>query len=171
MSTYDWSEQFRRIFERAAATCRSGQREPAKMFSSDEVQQLAALGCSAQEMFDFADDSVRYGEPSCETALLITAVRRAYLLEEMGGRPSGRTIAMDSLPAKDAELGGFRWLPRLIAKARAKLRGEMPADLMYGCGGDRAFLREVGWHPADFLRLVWTTGGDARQILERLKRH
>lgn len=170
MSTYDWSEEFCRIFDHATAACRAGQREPSKMFSPDEVRQLAMWGCSAQEMFDFADDSVRYGEPSRETALLITAVRRAYFLEEMGGRSSGRTIAMDSLPAKDAELGGFRWLPRLIAKARAKLRGEMPAELMYGCGGDRAFLREAGWHPADFLRLVWTTGGDARQILERLKR-
>ena len=170
MSSYDWSEQFRRIFDRAAATCRSGQRDPAKMFTAEEVQQLAALGCSAQEMFDFADDSVRYGEPSCETALLITAVRRAYFSEEMNSHPSGRAITMDSLPAKDAELGGFRWLPRLIAKARAKLRGEMPAELMYGCAGDRKFLLEVGWHPADFLRLVWTTGGDARQILEQMKR-
>jgi hypothetical protein len=169
MSTYDWSEQFHRIFGLATAACRSGQRDPAKMFSTKDVQQLARWGCSAQEMFDFADDSVRYGEPSGEMALLITAVRRAYFLEEMGGHSSGRTIAMDSLPAKDAELGGLRWLPRLIAKARAKLRGEMPAELMFGCSGDRAFLREVGWHPADFLRLVWTTGGDARQILERLK--
>ena len=170
MSTYDWSDQFRRVFDRAAAACRSGQRDPAKMFSPEEVQQLAALGCSAQEMFDFADDSVRYGEPSCETALLITAVRRAYFLEEMNRRPSGRTITMDSLPAKDAELGGLRWLPRLMAKARAKLRGEMPVELMFGCSGDRKFLHEVGWHPADFLRLVWTTGGDARQILEQLRR-
>lgn len=169
MSTYNWSEEFRRIFEAATAACRRGQSSPAKMLPPDDLHLLAAWGCSAQEMFDFADDSVRHGEPSCETALLITAVRRAYFLEEMNGRPSGRVISMDSLPAKDAELGGLRWLPRIIAKARAKLRGEMPAELMYGCGGDRAFLREVGWHPADFLRLVWTTGGDTRQILARLK--
>lgn len=170
MSTYNWSEQFRQIFERGTAACRGGKTLPAQLFSPDELRQLADWGCSAQEMFDFVDDATRHGEPSCETALLITAVRRSYFLEEMTSQPSGRTIPMDSLPAKDARLGGFRWLPRIIAKARAKLRGEMPAELMYGCGGDRAFLREVGWHPADFLRLVWTTGADSRQILEALAR-
>ena len=34
-------------------------------------------------------------------------------------------------------IDGIAWLPRILVKARLKLRGEMPADLMYGCGGDR----------------------------------
>jgi hypothetical protein len=53
----------------------------------------------------------------------------------------------------------------LIVKARAKLRGEMPTELMYGCGGDRAFLRKTGIHPADFLRVTWAAGEDDRKIV------
>ena len=168
-SSYEWVDQFRRVFDQAAAACQAGQRRSDGMFSVDDRSFLAAIGCSPQEMFDFADDFVRYGEPSCVTALLITAVRRQYFLEEMNGEPNGRTLDLSSFPPKDVQLGGRRWLPRLIAKAKAKLRGELPTDLMYGCGADRAFLRKAGWHPADFLRLVWTTGGDSRQILEQLK--
>ncbi|MCX6865247.1 MAG: DUF5069 domain-containing protein [Verrucomicrobia bacterium] len=52
-------------------------------------------------------------------------------------------------------------LPRILAKARAKLRGELDPDLMFGCGGDRRFLEKHGdIHPADFLRRVWAAGND-----------
>ena len=67
-------------------------------------------------------------------------------------------------------MAGVAWLPRLIAKARAKLRGEMPGELMYGCGGDRAFLRRVNIHPADFLREVWSARDDDEKIIEYVKR-
>ena len=87
------------------------------------------------------------------------------------GKPSKETIDMDSLPEREAELGGIEWLPRIIAKARAKLPGEMPQELMYCCGGDRAFLREHGIHPADFLREVWAAGEDDQRILKYVKKY
>ena len=77
---------------------------------------------------------------------------------------------MDSLPAKKDAVDGIPWLSRLIEKARAKLRGEMPADLMYGCGGDRPFLREMNVELAEFLRLVWLCGDDNRKIIDYVKR-
>jgi hypothetical protein len=101
-----------------------------------------------------------------ETALLITATRREYFLSVQKGKRSGRVIDMDKLPSKSAQLGGIEWLPRIIEKAQAKLRGEMPPELMYCCGGDRAFLSEQGIHPADFLREVWAAGDDHQRILE-----
>ncbi len=76
---------------------------------------------------------------------------------------------MAALPAKDAELEGIPWLPRLIDKAEAKLRGEMPADLMYDCGGDRQFFKKHDRHPADFLRVTWAAKGDARKILRYVR--
>ena len=57
--------------------------------------------------------------------------------------PTGHTVDMEQLPAKAAQVDGIAWLPRIIAKARAKLRGEMPPDLMYDCGGDRDFLERA----------------------------
>ena len=53
---------------------------------------------------------------------------------------------------------------------RAKLRGEMPSDLMFDCGGDRKFLQSVNHHPADFLRHVWAAGDDDRKIIEVVKK-
>ena len=41
----------------------------------------------------------------------------------------------------------------------------MPPDLMYGCAGDRGFLRERGLHAADFLRVVWAAEGDEGKVL------
>jgi hypothetical protein len=77
---------------------------------------------------------------------------------------------MDTLPAKTAEADGIAWLPRIIEKARWKLRGEMPPDLMYGCGGDRQFLSRVKMGMAEFLSLVRESGDDNRRILNVVKK-
>jgi hypothetical protein len=140
------------------------------MFSAADVSFLATIGCTAQELFDFVDDEMRYGEPDAATALAVATIRRDYFLNVMQGRPSGHVASMDDLPAKTAEADGLAWLPRLIAKARLKLRGEMPADLMYGCGGDRAFLKKVRMDQPGFLKLVWESGEDDRRIIDAVKK-
>jgi hypothetical protein len=76
---------------------------------------------------------------------------------------------MDDLPPKDAEVEGIAWLPRLIPKAEAKLRGEMPPDLMYGCGGDRKFFKTHHVDAADFLQKVWDTSGNQADIVAWIK--
>jgi hypothetical protein len=130
------------------------------MFTEAEVRDLAAIGCTAQELFDFVDDFCNGGEPPFETVLLITAVRRDFFLTEQQGKPSGRVIDMDRLPPKQEAVDGIEWLPRIIAKARAKLRGEMPPDLMYGCGGDRPFAKRMKFDLPD----------DDRAIIDWVKR-
>ena len=67
-------------------------------------------------------------------------------------------------------MDGIAWLPRLIVKARVKLRGEMPADLMYGCGGDRPFLDDMNMNLPGFLKLVWECGDDDRRIINAVKK-
>ena len=59
------------------------------------------------------------------------------------------------LPAKTDAVHGIAWLPRIIPKTKAKLRGELPPSLMYCCGGDRNFFTTHDIHPAEFLSLVW----------------
>jgi hypothetical protein len=76
---------------------------------------------------------------------------------------------MEELPAKSAAVDGIAWLPRLLVKARLKLRGEMPDDLMYGCGGDRPFLRRMGTDLPEFLRWVRDAGDDDRKVIDQLK--
>jgi len=87
----------------------------------------------------------------------------------MGGKHSGRVASTDDLPAKTDAVDGIEWLPRIIEKARLKLRGEMPADLMYGCGGDRPFLRRMKMTLPEFLKLVWESGPDDRRIVNAVK--
>lgn len=170
MESYDWSAEFRETYDAATARYEAGERNPAKLFSAAGTRFLASIGCTAQELYDFIDDLARYGEPSFESALLVAGVRRDYFLIEQNGIPSGHQIDMDALPAKTAEVDGIAWLPRLIPKARAKLRGEMPADLMYGCGGDRPFLRGMNTDLAEFLHVVWRAGADDRQIIDYVKK-
>ena len=78
---------------------------------------------------------------------------------------------MAALPSKDAEVAGIGWLPRLIPKAEAKLRGEMPDDLMYGCGGDRKFFRTNGIDPAALLREVWQAKGDHNAVVQWVQKN
>ena len=162
---YDWDDLFRECYVKAVAVYRDGNRQPATFFNAAETAFLASIGCTPQELYDFAEDWCGAQEPSFATVLLITAVRRDYFLTIQKGQPTGHVIAVSDLPAKDAAVAGFLWLPRQIAKARAKLAGEMPAELMYGCGGDRTFFKRVKVHPADFLRVVWAARDDDQKII------
>lgn len=152
---YAWSSNFRELYAHAVEAYQNGIRVPSELVAKAEADFLAAIGCSSAEVYDFVEDFCEYGEPESETVLLITAVRRAYFLSVQGGKPSNHASSQENLPAKEAQLGGIVWLPRIIAKAQAKLRGELPPGVMYGCGGDRGFLKKVNIHPADFLLLVW----------------
>jgi hypothetical protein len=170
MSTKSWERQFREVFDRGVAAWHAGRQSPSTMFTREDTAFLAAIGCTAQELFDFVDDSLRYDDLDFDTALAVAAIRRDYFLNVMKGKATGRQVSMDSLPAKTAEVDGIAWLPRLIVKARVKLRGEMPDDLMYGCAGDRPFLRKMKMDLPTFLKLVWDSGDDDRRIINTLKK-
>lgn len=170
MNDEAWRQQFREVYERGVAAWRAGRRSPNTMFTADDARFLATIGCTPQELFDFVDDFLGYGEPDYATTLEVTAIRRAYFLDVLGGKATGRVARMGDLPAKTDAADGIAWLPRLIVKARLKLRGEMPADLMYGCGGDRPFLRRMRMTLPGFLELVRDLGDDDRRIIDAVKR-
>src|SRR5437868_4118110 len=137
MNEYEWAEQFRQVWDRGVAAYQSGNAKPQTLLNAQDSAFLTSIGCTNQELFDFVEDFCRGGEPEYDSVLLVTAARRDYFYTVQHRQPSGKIVPMDQLPAKSAELGGIAWLPRLIVKAQAKLRGEMPPELMYGCGGDR----------------------------------
>jgi hypothetical protein len=166
----DWKLEFRKVWDRGVAAWQAGRRSPQKMFAQADVDFLAGLGCTAQELFDFVDDSLRYDDLDFDTTLAVTAIRREYFLDVMHGKPTGRIVQMNELPAKSAAVDGISWLPRLIVKARVKLRGEMNPDLMYGCAGDRPFLRSHHMTLPEFLQIVWDKGDDDRAIIDALKK-
>jgi hypothetical protein len=170
MSATDWKKRFRQVYDSGLAAYQAGNKSPNAMFRPEDTAFLASIGCTNQELFDFIDDGERYDDLDYETTLAVASIRRDYFLNVMKGRLTGRIVTMDSLPAKAAEVDGIAWLPRLSVKARVKLRGEMPADLMYGCAGDRPFLQGMNMDLPGFLKLVWENGDNDRAIIDAVKK-
>jgi hypothetical protein len=165
LSSTPWEQLFSRLFQASTEKYRAGHQKAAGLVDEKGARFLATIGYTEQEFFDFVEDFSKGGEPTLETALKIADVRRGYFLKVQNGTRSMRFISMDDLPSKDAEVAGIGWLPRLIPKAEAKLRGEMPPDLMYGCGGDRKFFKAHQIDPAEFLRQVWNAEGNQAEVV------
>jgi len=168
--TDPWSEQFRAVYDRALSAFRSGRSSVATLCDSADTAFLLSSGCSVQELYDFVEDAVDYGEPDLETVLDVQRIRRDYFLGVLRGEWTGQVVPMSALPLKTDAVDGIAWLPRLIVKARLKLRGELAPDTMYGCGGDRPFLRRMGLTLPGFLELVRDCGDDDLAIVEAVKR-
>lgn len=167
MAHYDFPASFRKIYDHAVVAYRQGQRNAASMFSPEQLELLRTNGISAQHLYDYAEDDNNYGgEPGFEHALGIELIRRDYFLNVQGGRPSGVVLDEAKLPAKTDAARGIEWLPRLIPKTKAKLRGELPASLMYCCGGDRKFLKAHDILPSEFLNLVWRNENNDEAIID-----
>ncbi len=170
MSNYNWADTFREVYDSGYEVYMRGEKYPDEMFTEEQLEFLRSIGATGQEIFDFVEDNILSGgEPSFETVLLITAARRDYFLSQQRGQWTDEKVRVADLPAKTAELDGIVWLPRIIAKARAKLRGQMPEELMYGCGGDRPFCKRHNIHLADLLRVVWMAGENDDLIVQYIK--
>ncbi len=166
----DWLSQLRDIYDQAVQRFEQGDRGPEKVIGREALAVLDSIGTSAQELYDFVEDWVEDGEPTFDAVAAMTEIRRTYFLTVQQGKPSNKMIPSATLPSGYAELGGYRWLPRIIAKARAKLRGELSPDIMFGCGADRPFLRSVNMEPAEFLNTVWNAGMDDQMVLDAVQK-
>jgi hypothetical protein len=156
MKHYDFAKTFHALYDKAVALYAQGKRGADTYFSVEEQAFLSANGITAQHIYDYAEDHNGYdGEPGFEIALGIELVRRDYFLNVQNGKPSPTVLDGNKLPGKTEAVRGIEWLPRIIPKVKAKLRGELPPSLMYCCGGDRKFLKTHDILPAEFMSLVW----------------
>ena len=165
----DWKQKFYELYLAAQQRYRDGRMTPSAIFESDEIDFLASLGCNAQELFDFVEDSINWGDVEYDQVVGVTALRRDYFINTLDSQPASSVIDPAAIPAKNDEVDGIAWLPRLIVKARAKLAGALHPDLMYGCGGDRPFLRKRNSNLVDFLRVTLEAGDDDRAIIAYIK--
>jgi hypothetical protein len=166
MKNYDFAQAFRTLYDKAVGLYRNGRRGAENFFKPEEDAWLAANGLTAQNLYDYAEDENGSQEPGYDRALGIELIRRDYFLLEQGGRPSARILDEAKLPAKTDSVKGIEWLPRIIPKARAKLRGELPASLMYCCGGDRRFFKAHDILPSEFLAVVWKFENDDGAVVD-----
>jgi hypothetical protein len=162
---YDFPKTFRAVYDHAVSLYAQGRRSAETFFNVDQSAWLAANGLSAQALYDYAEDHTNYGEPGFEHALSIELIRRDYFLNVQRGTGSTVIANPDTWPGKTESVDGIEWLPRILPKARAKLRGELPSSLMYGCGGDRRFFKAHDLLPAEFLALVWRHEDDPQAVI------
>lgn len=162
----EYHKSLKSIWDKATALYSEGNRDASSYFNPDESQFLDSIGATAQEVFDFAEDYNLHGEPDFTSFALVQDIRRSYFLEEQGGVRASDVVDPATLPSKQEEAEGIVWLPRIIQKAKAKLQGRMHPNMMYGCGGDRHFLKENDIHIAEFLRIVWRFENDEAAIVQ-----
>ncbi len=158
MKHYDFADKFRALYDKAVKLYAAGNRDKASYFDASEKSFLEANGIGVQAMYDYAEDHNNGGEPGFERALAIESIRRDYFINVQQGKASTQVLDEAKMPAKTDAVKGIEWLPRIIPKTKAKLRGELPPSLMYSCGGDRNFFKQHDIHPAEFLSLVWRHG-------------
>ena len=166
MKHFTFIRDFHALYAEAVARYSAGQRSAAQMFSPAEIAFLSANGITAQHLYDYAEDDRNYGGPGLDHAVAIELVRRDYFLNVQSGRASAAVLDVSKMPSKSDTVRGIEWLPRLLPKARAKLRGELPASLMFGCGGDRAFFEEHDILPSEFLALRWRHENDDAALVD-----
>lgn len=165
MKHYDYQKKLNKIWEKAVTLYKNKKRGANTYFTKTEQAFLDSIGATSQEIYDFAEDYVHDGEPDFTTMAMIHDVRRSYFLEKQKGKHSSHELVQDNLPPKEKKIRGIVWLPRIIEKAKSKLRGELDPDTMYDCGGDRRFFKANDVHPAEFLRVVWKYDNNKKAII------
>jgi hypothetical protein len=166
MKHYNYQQRLKEIWHEAVAKYTDGNRTPDSYFDAPTRAQLASIGLNTMDLYDPVEDILAGAEIDFDTFLLISDARRDYFLTVQKGIASEHTLDTSTLPAKDLEINGIAWLPRIMQKARAKLRGELPQSSMYGCGGDRSFFQKNNIHPAEFLRAAWAYEDDDSKLIE-----
>jgi hypothetical protein len=165
-----WNNTFMELFARCASAYQAGNFDYTKDYTAEDLDFLSRIGYKPREFFDFIEDYIDESEPLPTTALLIAAARRDYFLVQQQGVASDKIITRDDLPSFGEEMDGIPYLPRVLTKARGKIRGELDPDIMFACGGDRNFFAKNGnIEPADFLRHVWAAGDNDQKVADWVK--
>ncbi len=155
--------------DKASANYRAGSREPSQILSAEDFEALVKLGVAPQCLYDAVDDLARYGEPGKAVFVELAQMRADFFQITLEGRPPSRIVEERELPPKSTEFEGVSWLPRIIRKAQCFLEGSLCDDIMYGCSGDRAFLKKYNATLPSFLAVVRDTHGDPAQALRFLE--
>jgi len=164
----EWNDGFMSMLRAAVERYHERPQTSAeRFFLPEELELLAEIGYSPEEMHGYVQDYATLGDPSPGTILLIAAARRAYFITAQRGiSGKAKPVKAKDLPGEADEYQGIPYLPRIIRKAEAKLFGILDPSIMYYCAKDRRFLREHGdIHPADFLYLTWNAHGDRQKVV------
>ncbi len=161
--------QLKNIWTKAVDLYEKESRDPANYFDKEETVFIDSIGVSPQEVFDFVEDFVSYGEPDFEAFAQVHGLRRRYFQEVQDSRSGSRDARIASYPDPNDSHNGIAYLPRIAAKAKTKLDGSLNPDIMYACSNDRLFLERYNIQPAEFLKKTWETEGELNALASWVK--
>ena len=162
------NNELHHFHDQASANYNAGCRMPSQILPAADLEMLAKFGISPQFLYDAVDDLARYGEPGKDVFVELAQMRADYFQTILHGLPPARIVQEPELPPKTAEFQGVAWLPRIIRKAECFLEGSLCDDIMYGCAGDRSFLKKYNATLPAFLTVVRDSHGDPSQALRYL---
>ena len=171
MEHYTFHTRLKEIWQKGYDDYQAGGRKPGAYLTDEDQAFLAEIGANQQDVYDATDDFIRYGGPDWESFWSMQTIRFNYFQLVMEGQPGTYIRPLAEYTPRQAELNGIPWLPRIIEKAKDKLRGELEPDVMYCCGGDRDFFQKHNLHPTEFLQLVWINFDDPQAIAAYLEEH
>ncbi len=161
--------RLKEIHRKAVLGYQNGCREAESLVPRMDIDFLASLGVPAQVLLDYAEDFARSGDPDCATFVRVVEIRRDYLRTVQKGIPATSVIPEPALPLREDEWDGIPWLPRITQKAKCFLEGSLCREVMYGCSGDRAFLRKHLLTLPGFLEKVRDSRDDRAKILQYVR--
>jgi hypothetical protein len=162
------NNELHQFHDQASASYKAGCRTPSQILPEAELETLAKFGITPQFLYDAVDDLARYGEPSKDVFVELAQMRAVYFQTILHGLHPARIVQERELPPKSAEFQGVAWLPRIIRKAQCFLEGSLCDEIMYGCAGDRSFLKKYNANLPAFLTVVRDSHGDPSQALRYL---
>ena len=162
---FNYQKELVQIWEKGVKLYKQGNTSPETFPITDELPFLQSIGLNKMDIFDYVEDWICEGTPDLATFLLIHDARRDFFIEDQNSVHSMVKLNSETLPGKNEEIKGIVWLPRVIVKAKAKLKGELPPETMFCCGGDRAFFKRNDIHPVEFLRIVKKAKNDNSVII------
>jgi hypothetical protein len=162
------NNELNQLHDKASANYRTGCRTPSQILDAADLVALAKLGISAQSLYDAVDDLACYGEPDKAVFVELAQMRADFFLSTLHGSLPSQIVQESELPLKSDEFEGVSWLPRIIRKAQCFLEGSLCDDIMYGCAGDRSFLKKYNATLPAFLAVVRDTQGDPAKALRFL---
>ena len=65
----DWKIKFRELYQSAQKRFRDGRSTVDSIFEDEEIMFLSSIGCSTQELFDFVEDSINWGDVEYDQVL------------------------------------------------------------------------------------------------------
>ena len=131
---FNYQKELVQIWEKGVKLYKQGNTSPETFPITDELPFLQSIGLNKMDIFDYVEDWICEGTQDLATFLLIHDARRDFFIEDQNSVHSTVKLNSETLPGKNEEIKGIVWLPRVITKAKAKLKGELPPETMFCCG-------------------------------------